>query len=335
MPTLPPNLSPTPAPTAAPTPAPRVSVVIPAYNVATFLPGTLDSVLAQTLPAYEILVVNDGSPDTPALERALAPYQDRIRYLHHENRGSSAARNTGIRAATGNLIALLDGDDLWLPTYLATQTAFLAQHPELDLVYCNARFFGPGHIHDGLDYMTVCPSAGEPTAAALIARACHVFTSVLARASVLQELLFDEHLRHSEDYDLWLRLVGAGHRIGYHREILVRYRKHPTSLSADTTRMTRANLRVLQKSAGLWHPESTEGRLLAQATARKSAELDLLLGKQALAQRDIPSALTHFTAANRFYQTPKLRAIHALLRHAPALVRVAFLLRGRLSPAHR
>lgn len=317
------------------TAVPRVSVVIPAYNVAAFLPDTLDSVLAQTLPAFEILVVNDGSPDTPELERALAPYQHRIRYITQENRGLSGARNTGIRAATGDLIALLDGDDLWLPDYLARQTSFLTEHPELDLVYCNARFFGAGHIHDGLDYMTLCPSTGDPTAAALLSRSCHVFVSVLARASVLQQFLFDEALRSSEDYDCWLRLAAAGHRIGYHRDILVRYRKHAASLSADTTWMARSNLRVLHKSATLWAPDSTEGRLLAEATARKAAELDLILGKQALRHRDTTTAVTHLSAANRFYRTPKLRAILALLRYAPALVRAAFLLRGRLSRAHR
>ncbi len=314
---------------------PRVSVIIPAYNVARFLPETLDSVLAQTLPAHEILVINDGSPDTPELEQVLTPYLSRIRYLVQENRGLSGARNTGIRAATGDLIALLDGDDLWLPNYLQSQTAVLAEHPELDLVYCNARFFGAGHIHDGIDYMTLCPSAGEPTAAALIARRCHVFVSVLARASVLRQVPFDEDLRSSEDFDCWLRLAAAGHRLGYHREILVRYRKHAASLSADTTGMARANLRVLRKATSLWPPNSTEASLLAEATARKAAELDTLLGKQALTAENIPAALTHLAAANTFYRSPKLRAVTLLLRHAPALVRTAFLLRARLSPAHR
>ena len=324
---------------ATPTlPTPRVSVIIPAYNVARYLPETLRSALAQTVPPYEVLVINDGSPDTPALEAALAPFlakaPGQLRYLVQENRGLSGARNTGLRAATGNLIALLDGDDLWEPTYLERQIAHLAAHPELDVVYCNALFFGDS-IYAGQDYMTVCPSVGEPTPAALLARRCHVFVSVLARAAVLKQLEFDETLRSSEDFDCWLRLTAAGYRIGYHRDILVNYRKHRASLSADPTWMAQANLKVLRNAATLWPADSTEGRLLAEATARKSAELSTIRGKQALADRDIPAALTHLEAANTFYKSPKLQAVLTALRTAPGLVRALFTLRGRLVRVHR
>ncbi len=320
-----------PSPTSS---SPRVSVIVPAYNVARFLPETLRSALAQTVPPHEIVVINDGSPDTPELERALAPFRDHIVYLVQENRGLSGARNTGIRAATGDFIALLDGDDLWEPTYLESQLAFLAAHPALDLVYCNARFFGDS-IYAGQDYMTVCPSTGEPTAAALLSRRCHVFVSVLARAAVLKQLEFDESLRSSEDFDCWLRLTAAGHRIGYHRDVLVQYRKHRASLSADPTWMAQANLRVLRNAASLWLADSEEGRLLAVATARKSAELDTVRGKQALADRDIPSAITHLQSANNFYRSPKLRAILTAMQLAPGLVRALFTLRARLLRVHR
>src|SRR5438552_653435 len=121
--------------------AERVSVIIPAYNVAPYIAETLKSVFAQTKSAFEVIVVNDGSPDTEKLEEVLQPFRDRIVYLKQENRGLSGARNTGIRTATGDLIALLDGDDLWMPQYIETQTEFLRSHPEYDLVYCNAVFF--------------------------------------------------------------------------------------------------------------------------------------------------------------------------------------------------
>src|SRR5271170_1297597 len=94
--------------THTPTPAPLISVVIPAYNCARSLPATLDSVLAQTFRDYEIIVVNDGSPDTPALDEALAPYRDKIRYFIQGNQGPAGARNHGIRVARGEFIALLD-----------------------------------------------------------------------------------------------------------------------------------------------------------------------------------------------------------------------------------
>ena len=91
---------------------PAVSVVIPAFRVAGYIAETLDSVLAQTCQDFEILVVNDGSPDTEALRAALAPYRERILYIEQPQGGPSKARNTAIAAARGDLLAFLDGDDL-------------------------------------------------------------------------------------------------------------------------------------------------------------------------------------------------------------------------------
>src|SRR6185436_15700253 len=102
---------------------PAVSIVIPAYNCAAYLDHTLRSIWAQTFRDYEVIVVNDGSPDTEALEAVLRPYRDRVVYLRQENRGASAARNTGIRASQAPLVAFLDADDAWEPEYLELQTA--------------------------------------------------------------------------------------------------------------------------------------------------------------------------------------------------------------------
>jgi glycosyltransferase involved in cell wall biosynthesis len=324
---------------------PLVSVIIPAYNAAPYLQATLDSVFAQTYPHYEIVLVNDGSPDTPALEAILdqlpPPQRARIQYLQQPNRGLAGARNTGLRAASGALVALLDADDLWLPNYLQHQTDFLLAHPELDLVYCNATFFGDS-VFDGQDYMSVCPSIGDPTPAALIQRTCHVFVSVTARRDPLLAIGFDESLRSCEDYDCWLRFTAAGHRIGYHRQILVRYRKHPASLSANPTWMAEHNLRVLTSALVLWPPDSEEVRLLHLARLKKQAELDSLRAKLALRQRDIPAAITHLQAANRYYRTQNLHyqsaktaATITLLRLAPTPVLATLKLRSTLFRAYR
>lgn len=93
-------------------------------------------------------------------------------HVKQENRGLAGARNTGIRLARGDLIEILDGDDLWMPRYIETQTDFLRLHPEYDLVYCNAMFFGEP-IYEGTQHMEVCPSVGEATAAAIISRNCY------------------------------------------------------------------------------------------------------------------------------------------------------------------
>lgn len=315
-------------------PADLVSVIIPAYNAAPYIKETLDSVFAQTYRSFEVIVVNDGSPDTDKLEAVLAPYRDRIVYLKQENRGLSGARNTGLRAATGNLVALLDADDIWLPDYLEEQTKFLREHPEFDLVYCNARFFGES-VYDGKEYMEVCPSTGDASSAAIISRRCHVFVSVTARAEVLKRFGFDESLRSCEDFDCWLRLTSAGHRIGYHRRILVRYRKHAASLSANPTQMADYNIRVLTNALALWPQDSEETRLLLEARASKTAERETIRGKLALQNRDIPAAITHFQAANSYYKSAKISAVVSLLRLAPALVLATVRLRGLIFRSYR
>jgi glycosyltransferase involved in cell wall biosynthesis len=311
----------------------RVSVIIPAYNVAPYIRDTLESVFAQTETAYEVIVVNDGSPDTPALEEVLQPFRSRIVYLKQENRGLAGARNTGIQAATGNFIALLDADDLWMPTYIERQTRFLCHHPEYDLVYCNAVFFG-NSIYDGKEYMAVCPSSGEATPAAIISRQCHVFVSVMARARAMQEIGFDPTLRSCEDFDCWLRFTSSGRKIGYHREILVRYRKHAASLSANPTWMAESSLKVLGKARSLWPAGSDELSLLEQATAAKTAELAAIRGKIALRSGDVNGAAAYLTEANRFYRSSKIRIVLSLLELAPGLVRFLFRLRGSLLPAY-
>ncbi len=312
----------------------RVSVVIPAYNVSAFLEETLQSVFNQTSQPHEVILVNDGSPDTQALEMVLAPYRDRVHYIVQENSGPSAARNRGIDAATGDLIAFLDGDDIWLPEYLATQTAFLRSHPSVDLVYCNAVFFGDS-VYAGQEYMTVCPSSGEADSAALIARRCHVFTSVTGRANALKTLRFDETLWSSEDFEYWLRLTAAGHRIGYHRNVLVRYRKRPTSLSADPTSMAKANLKALTKAMSFWPETSAEVNLLRDAVARKTAELEIIRAKLALKSNNTASAIEHLEQANLVYKSTKLRGVVALVRYAPAIVRGVSALRERLMRSYR
>jgi len=311
-----------------------VSVIIPSYNVASYIAETLDSVFAQTYRNFEVIVINDGSPDTALLEQALVPYRDSITYIKQENRGLSGARNTGLRAATGSLVALLDADDLWMPNYLEEQTKFLREHPEFDLVYCNSIFFGES-IYDGKDWMTVCPSDGEATAAAIISRRCHVFVAVTARKEVLGSLGFDESLRSCEDFDCWLRFTAAGHKIGYHRKILVRYRKHHTSLSANPTRMAEFSIRVLTQSLNLWPPDSEEVRLLLQAKENKTIELETLRSKLALQNQDISAAITHLQTANALKKSAKNSVVISLLKLAPTLVLAVLKLRGSLFRAYR
>src|SRR5437870_2295504 len=140
--------------------SPKISIIIPAYNATSYIGETLESAFAQTFIEYEVIVVNDGSPDTEAFERVLDPYGDRIRYLKQENRGASAARNTGLRAARGEFIAFLDADDLWLPNYLNEQMAFIREH-DVDLICADAIVFGDSSVDDKT-YMEALMTSATP-----------------------------------------------------------------------------------------------------------------------------------------------------------------------------
>src|SRR4029450_10007382 len=209
----------------------------------------IKSVLAQTYTSYEIIIVNDGSPDTPALERAIAPYRDRIVYLVQENGGISAARNAALSVARGRYVALLDSDDAWEPDYLAVQVAALDADPTLAVVYPNASIVGD-HPHAGRTYMDVCPSSGPVTFEAVLTQRCQVFISAIIRRTAIERVgAFDPEPRSVEDFDLWLRLLAAGGRIGYHRGVLVGFLKRRGSLSSDPVWMAEHVLIVLDKLA--------------------------------------------------------------------------------------
>jgi len=308
---------------------PEVSVIIPAYNVADYIGEALDSVFRQTFMDYEAIVVNDGSPDTHRLEEVLQPYCDRIIYIVQENKGLSGARNTAIKTASGKYVALLDADDIWEPDYLSTQLDYLHQHPECDLVSCNARFFGD-ETYGGQEFMSVFPSRGPVTLESLVTRRCNLFVSVTARRDViLQAGLFDEGLRSCEDYDMWLRLAASGARMSYHDKVLVHYRRRESSLSADPVWMAENNLKVLEKMQRNFSESSTEWKLLEQQRKKKQAEASYWNGRKAFAQGDTTAALNYFRKAAEFLRTPKLWAFIVFLRLMPGLMLKVFQLKKR------
>jgi glycosyltransferase involved in cell wall biosynthesis len=181
---------------------PLVSVIIPTYNRAWCLREAVDSVLAQEFGDFEMIVVDDGSTDATAT--LLAAYGGRVEVMHQANRGVSAARNAGIAAARGGLIAFLDSDDIWLPRKLSTQIHFFQSHPDAlihqteELWVRNGRRVNPGRRHRKPEGMIFEPSL----------ELCLVSPSaVMARRELFGQVgLFDESLPACEDYDLWLRV---------------------------------------------------------------------------------------------------------------------------------
>jgi len=186
---------------------PLVSVVIPTYNRAASIGEALDSVLAQTYPAMEIIVVDDGSTDDT--RQILMQRYPQVRYFHQENGGVSRARNRAIREARGEFIAFLDSDDLWLPDKTEKQVACFKQHPDAGLVHTDADFLdntGPEPVLLARTSKTQF-STGD-IVVNLFTRFSLNTQTVMMRKAVFQTVgYFDEELRALEDDNLWIRVA--------------------------------------------------------------------------------------------------------------------------------
>jgi glycosyltransferase involved in cell wall biosynthesis len=300
--------------------APGVSVIIPAYGVTQYIAGTLDSVFAQTYRDFEVIVVNDGCPDSAALEAALRPYRERIVYIRKENGGVSSARNVGIRAARAPLIALLDGDDTWLPDCLEVQTDYLRSHPHTDIVYADGMIFGDTPLADR-SVMEFSPSRGEVSFESLMSLRCTVtLTSVVARkAAILAVDGFDESLRRAEDFDLWLRAAHAGARISYHRRLLFRYRQRATGLSADGIAMREAGLLAFDRLERSLQLSASEQAALATGRQAYRADVSYFRMREAMRARDARMALAAVRDLLPVRRRMKFVLLALALRWAPRL----------------
>ncbi len=228
---------------------PTVDIILPAYNAAHFLPMALDSVMGQSFADWRILLVDDGSTDeTSAIAARYAEWLGpKLLYLHQENRGLPAARNTAIHHAEAEFLALLDADDVWLPHRLEASLKLFAGRPEIGLSYgliegidssgkVVGRFTDRKRHPEGwiapLIYMRTmdlpCP------------------TVTLRRACVEQSGLFDETLRATEDRDLWVR-IAQHFQVACVPEVIAQYRTSPQAMTTDPERMLRAQLQFVEK----------------------------------------------------------------------------------------
>ncbi len=246
-------------------PVPSFSIVIPAYQAAESIADTVASALGQTLRPYEVIVCDDGSTDD--LDSVLAPYREQIVLLRRPHRGAGPARNAALRVASGDFVVMLDADDVYEPDRLSALAELAAARPDLDILGTDAYF----EVETGLNgrFYEFTEFEVEEQRLGIMER-CFVAWPALRRARVLEIGGFDEspEIAPAEDWDLFIRLILGGSRVGLVDEPLMRYRKHPASMTANRSRALRSRVAVLEKTR--LHPGLTieERRYLDQCLAR-------------------------------------------------------------------
>lgn len=303
---------------------PAVSIITPAWNAADYVEATIDSVRSQTFTDWEMIVIDDGSSDaTPAIVARHAALDSRIRLARQANAGVAAARNHGMRLARGQYFVLLDSDDIWLPEFLAAQIEVFDRHPDTGLVTGNGFYFGGPF--DGRPARPV--TAGTPVVplTEIVSNERAVFVMTTFRRSVADGIGgFDEALRTNEDYDYWIRAVGAGFVLRRNPRPLARYRVRAGSLSDDRVRMMRGMLVVFRKAHGR-SLEGTPERLAIDAQiARFETELLLEEGKAALERGEFTTAAARLRACRARGGSRSAAATAWLAEHAPPLAMLAF-----------
>jgi glycosyltransferase involved in cell wall biosynthesis len=230
---------------------PRVTVIVPVHNYAAYLPHALDSVLAQTFAGWECVIVDDGSTDdSAAVAQSYAARDDRFRCVHQQNRGPSAARNTGLAHARGAFIQFLDADDRLMARKLETHVRHLEEQPEHDIVYSEVAFFRserPDLLMASLNGKLSRPVMGRVHGNAEARRKLQHYNIMTTLAALFRRGAFDvagtfnENVHGSEDWDLWLRCAAAGCSFDYcpSDAPLAAVRTHGTSTSRDAMRMLR------------------------------------------------------------------------------------------------
>lgn len=238
----------------------KVSVIIPVYKVEKYIDATVQSVLAQTYNNFEILIIDDASPDK-SIEICQKFTDPRIKIIHQANRGLAGARNTGIRHAQGEYLAFLDGDDLWLPHKLEKQIAHLENSPSVGVNFSRSAFIDEAGKPLGTYQM---PKLQDITTPYLLGRnpvgngsapvvRKEVFEAIKFLDNLygtVEDFYFDEHFRQSEDMECWIRIsIKTDWQIEGIPEALTLYRVNSGGLSANILKQLDSWEKVIEKTA--------------------------------------------------------------------------------------
>lgn len=279
---------------------PLVSVVIPCYKQAQFLAEAVQSCLDQHYPALEVIVVNDGSPDDTA--SVAAQFGSRITYIEQANRGASAARNTGIKAARGSYVAFLDSDDVFLPGHIATAVAYLAAHPHVGLVASDALLYDGSRLLGLKSSISGAPRNHADFRTEAVGYYFTPSTGVFRRELALAVGGFDEEVQQGGEE--WLFAIQLAHyaALAYLPLPTILYRLHPDSFMHNPAKdaTNRHNTRLAAaRAVSLPHfgsyPAAMRARLLyyRAATAWHAEPRRESLRYALLATRTAPTELPY------------------------------------------
>ena len=297
----------------------KVSVIIPCYNQAQFLPETVESVLAQTYPAFEIIAVDDASPDRSA--EVIARYTG-VRYIRQQHGGVCVARNCGIARARGDYLVFVDGDDRLLPNHLETCVGAFQAHPEAALVCGDYRWFGvpdTWHVHN---------CAPTPTHYTTLLRFNFIGPPCVAmfrRDAVRRVGGFQPGLEGTEDQDLYLRMTRI-HPIHCHHAVIAEYRRHTKQESQNWSKMLTAAMKTLRRQRAFVRADGVSREAYRQGIAFRRhlyGELLFWQGVQAMKALQWKHAMRCFSVLSRYYPFMTLK---------PAYQKIAHIMPGRIAP---
>jgi hypothetical protein len=238
-----PILAPPPAAGVQPARVPSFSYITAAYNVAALIGDAVTSAIAQSVAPIEIVVCDDGSTDD--LDRALAPFRSAITVVHQSHAGQSAARNTAVHAASGDFVAILDGDDVDLPTRIEALGRLGAMRPDLDILSNDSWLTVDGepirrYHHEGHPYEV------DDQRRRIVERN-FIFNPAVRRSTYLEVGGYDESNRlPTEDWECWIRIILGGGVAGMVDLPLTLYRQRPDSLTADRLALSRGRVHTLE-----------------------------------------------------------------------------------------
>ena len=283
----------------------RVSVIIPTYNRASYIRDAIESVLVQTYPVFEIIVVDDGSTDNT--REIVCQYGDPVIYICQKNGGPGSARNKGLQNARGDFIAFLDSDDIWTPQKVEIQIDFFRKNPHVDLVFGHMANFSDTNTNNvepeilnqevynyfrnnsydpkyALDYLIIEDIIPTP--------------SVMLKSNCLNKVgFFNENLLCAEDYDYWLRFA-YNNNLGFIDQVLVRRRLHGKNIIDNYLLRERSRLAVLE-SLGCKNPHLS--KMTKSTIAKSMRKICYNLGSYYFKLRDFDNAFRFLKQAFPYY----------------------------------